>query len=332
MSGSHIHILRTYEETEHDGLSLVFSMVSQLGEVVDDTQHLTGQKVFVAGIPFLYTDKLSTANTNIIYTTFESSELPHYWVDAINDYYHCCIVPHLAIKQKFLASGVRIPVEVVHQSYKRLPWSQSWHGPSDVFRVGFLGVPVKRKNLRRLYEACRQLRTTIPNLELFVHVARSYDWLDLDEFSDIASDDFVAWTSGVLSNQALADWYRGLSCYVYPSSAEGWSFTPRESVYLGVPTALSSIPTHQELIASGYCTVIHAPETEVAEYEAGEYGRWHKVEVSQIVSAITEIYENKQLTHEKARAGASWIENKWPQQDMMASLRQIIQSDRASSH
>ncbi len=41
------------------------------------------------------------------------------------------------------------------------------------------------------------------------------------------------------------------NCYAYPSSGEGWSFTPRESLFLGVPTVVSAIPVHAELRAPG---------------------------------------------------------------------------------
>ena len=316
--------MRTYEESEHDGLSLVYAMVSQLGEVVADTKQLKGNKVFVAGIPFLYTENLSADNTNILYTTFESSQLPHYWTEAINSHYHYCIVPHHSVKQAFIDSGVEIPVEVVHQSFRRLPRSRDFQPLPNVFRIGFLGVPVARKNLRKLYEACRILRSDIPSLELVVHVAKSYDWLDITEYDDISGADFVNWTSGVMTNQELADWYQNLSCYVYPSSAEGWSFTPRESVYLGVPTVVSQIPIHQELIESGCCIPITTSQFEPAHFEAGEFGQWHRVEVERIVAGITEVYNNRQEHRQKAIAGARWIEDKWLIEDMEHSLLKII--------
>jgi hypothetical protein len=76
-----ILVLRTYAEQEHDGLTSVFARVSDLGDVVDDTRDDSGRPVLVAGIPFLYVQRLSPRNRNIVYTTFETSQLPVQWVN-----------------------------------------------------------------------------------------------------------------------------------------------------------------------------------------------------------------------------------------------------------
>ena len=75
-------------------------------------------------------------------------------------------------------------------------------------------------------------------------------------FDDIRHDPIVVWSQGKLCEARLGRWFAGLSCYVFPSSGEGWSFTPRESVGLGIPTAVSDIPVHRELIASGFVRAI----------------------------------------------------------------------------
>ncbi|MEZ4548823.1 MAG: hypothetical protein R3B51_14430 [Thermodesulfobacteriota bacterium] len=58
--------------------------------------------------------------------------------------------------------------------------------------------------------------------------------------------------AGDVDEDGTSEWYAGLSCYVFPSSGEGWSFTPRESLYLGIPTLITDIPVHDELVRSGY--------------------------------------------------------------------------------
>ena len=174
-----------------------------------------------------------------------------------------------------------------------------------------MGVPVRRKNLHKLFAACRELRGEIPSLRLAVHVATYYDWLNSSNWNDIKSVDFVEWSEGVLSPPEVAAWYRRLSCYVYPSSAEGWSFTPRESICLGIPTALSAIPMHADLIDSGFCTAIPVRGTEPASYEGGVYGAWDRVEVDDIVRALKDIHENPDAFGQRARDGANWIANRW---------------------
>ncbi|WP_143309237.1 glycosyltransferase, partial [Candidatus Entotheonella palauensis] len=159
------HVLRTYTEEPRDGLSRVFHKLKHLGTLIDDTRRLRDQKILVPGIPFLYVDKLSAHNTNILYTTFESTALPQQWTMTINQYYDHCIVPHAAVKEVFQHSGVIIPIHVIHQGFTRYRrptggWSQRLS-----FRVGFMGVPLRRKNLHKLYKACSQLLRHLKNSE-----------------------------------------------------------------------------------------------------------------------------------------------------------------------
>jgi glycosyltransferase involved in cell wall biosynthesis len=50
------------------------------------------------------------------------------------------------------------------------------------FVFGFIGVPVLRKNLHKLFDACEQLRDEIPSLRLAVHVSKFYEWLDRENW------------------------------------------------------------------------------------------------------------------------------------------------------
>jgi mannosyltransferase OCH1-like enzyme len=316
-----VFVLRTHREHDCDGLGAVFHRVSRIGIVTDDTIQLSNKKVLVSGIPFLYLDRVSSSNTNVVYTTFESTELPRFWVDAINNAYDYCIVPHEYIKAVFENSGVQIPIEVIHQGFTRYKRGRRNLNIDRGFRVGFLGVPVRRKNLLKLAQACSDLMETIPQIKLVVHVSHYYDWMDTSEIETLRSAPFVEWSEGCLSEDSVAEWYRDLSCLVFPTSAEGWSFTPRESLYLGVPTILTDIPVHGELVASGYCRVIPVSGYEDAKFESHIFGQWHKIEVEDIARSILDAYQGYGAFHIKALKGSQWIENKWrnerTQQDIL---------------
>jgi glycosyltransferase involved in cell wall biosynthesis len=317
-------VLRTYRGDVHDGLSSVFASASTLGPVVDDTRDTAGHRVLVAGIPFLYAAKLSPRNVNVAYTTFESTRLPQHWVAALNAHYHVCAVPHDAVARVFRDSGVRIPLHVVPQGFTRYPRAPR-RPPEDVFRIGFIGVPVRRKNLRTLFDACVRLRRAIPALRLAVHVARWYDWLDASAWRDVAAAPFVEWSEGVRSRDEIAAWYASLSCYAYPSSAEGWSFTPRESMYLGVPTVVSAIPVHDDLVRSGFCTVIPARGREPAVYEGGVFGEWSAIGTDDAVRALLGVHDDPAAAESKALDGARWIDERWSGDEMLRGLRGVLE-------
>jgi glycosyltransferase involved in cell wall biosynthesis len=321
-----ICVLKTYEEEQHDGLSSVFHRTRGIGIVVDDTKGLVGRKVLVSGIPFLYVDKISARNTNVIYTTFESTTLPDFWVEAINKNFQYCIVPHRKIESVFKGSGVDVPVAVIQQGltrYKRMPRRID---VNEVFRVGFLGVPVKRKNLLKLFHACANLLKKIPTIKLAVHASRFYEWTDESHMEALKSFPFVEWSQGVMSEDQVAGWYKRLSCFICPSSGEGWSFTPRESLYLRIPTILTDIPVHDALVESGYCSVISPRGLEDAEFEGKVFGQWHEVAVEDIESAILDVYQRYGFFQIKAFEGSQWIEDKWANENTTQQLLSFLES------
>lgn len=310
-----IYILETYRDKQYDGLTSVFQRTCKTGILMEDTRDLQNAKVLVSGIPFLYVDKISPSNTNIIYTTFETDRIPAFWVETINSYYDYCIVPHPYIKTVFENSGVRIPVKAIHQGFTRYKRMNRNININDEFRIGFLGVPVERKNLLKLFQACLTLREKIPELKLHIHAAQLYDWMDVAAVESIKFSSMVKWTDGRLSENEIAQWYNNLSCYVFPSSGEGWSFTPRESLYLGIPTIISDIPVHDELVESRFYKVISPRGQEDAIIGGHIYGKWNRVEVADIKNAIYEVYENYNYFQEKAVEGSRWIEDKWTNEE-----------------
>ncbi|MDY6987345.1 MAG: glycosyltransferase [Thermodesulfobacteriota bacterium] len=321
-----LYVLRTYEEARHDGLSSVFHRTRRIGVVVDDTTGLAGQKVLVSGIPSVYVDKISPRNTNVVYTTFEGTRLRVSWVEAINKHFQYCIVPHRHVESVFKDSGVDIPIRVIHQGFTRHKRMPRRIGVDEVFRVGFLGLPVKSKNLPKLLHACTNLQRRIPTIKLAVHVSRSCEWIDGSHVEALKSFPFVEWSEGVMSEDEVAGWYNRLSCFICPSSGEGWSFTPRESLYLRVPTVLTDIPVHDQLVESGYCKVISPKGLEDAKFEGRVFGQWHEIAVEDIESAILDVYQRYGFFQIKAFEGSEWIEDRWANESTSQQLLSFVES------
>lgn len=321
-----IYVLRTYDDKVYDGLTNVFSRSSPVGTVIEDTKHLLDKKVLVCSVPHCYTYKLSRRNINVAYTTFETTAIPRLWVEALNVNYDQCIVPHEYIKEVFLASGVRIPVTVIQQGFTRYRRKFHIKPQSGVFRIGFLGVPYKRKNLFKVYQACVNLLGKIPGLRLAVHSALLFPSIYTPEVVLMENSPFVEWTWGPMTDEWTAEWYGRLSCYVFPSSGEGWSFTPRESMYLGIPTALTDIPVHREIIESGYCRAIPVCGKEDANYEGNTYGQWDRVSLNDIEDAVWDVYRNYGSFLIRALQGSRWIENRWTNEGSQQMLLEYMRS------
>jgi glycosyltransferase involved in cell wall biosynthesis len=321
-----IYVLRVYKEMPYDGLTTVYNRSNVIGRVVTDTRNLRGKKVLVPAMAPFFTKRISPENLNAVYTTFETTKIPDFWTEALNKHYHYCIVPHEYMKEVFGASGVRIPSTVIQQGFTRYDRGLRAKPESGVFRIGFLGVPYNRKNLFKVYQACVNLLGKIPGLRLTVHSAMFIDYLYTPEVALMENSPFVEWTWGAMTEEQTSEWYGRLSCYVFPSSGEGWSFTPRESLYMGIPTLLTDIPVHKEIIDSGYCKVIPVSGKEDARYEGNKSGQWDRVSVGDIEDAIWDVYQNYGIYLIRAMQGSYWIENKWTNESSQQRLLEFMRS------
>ncbi|HMS69900.1 MAG TPA: glycosyltransferase [Saprospiraceae bacterium] len=301
------YVLNTYGNVPpEDGLSNVFHMVKTIAPMVDDTNEIQEKSVIlVAGIPFLYSHLLSPHHVNICFTTYEFAPLPYNWIMALNVNFMAVVVPHESVKKFFLSSGVQIPIYVVGQGHTYLPKVHVVDEKKEAFVMGFLGVPVPRKNLDLVIKAIEELSEVFPIL-IKVHISSLYEWFeDKDFINRLKSHPLVLYSEGYKTKEEIANWYQSLGGYIFPSSGEGWSFTPRESLSLAIPTIISNIPVHEDLIP--FCCMIEKVIT-----------------VDSIKAAILKVKNDILVYKEKAVKGQNWILNQYKENQMNIALLKIM--------
>ena len=299
-----LFVLKTYEE-DVSGLGVVARRCLELGNTVSDARGING-KVLIAGRPDICQNFVNKNNYNYLWTTFESSKIPDTWVNSINNYYSEVFVPHSYVKQTFIESGVKVPVSIIPQSYLQRNRTKPIEHQKPRLKIGVLGVPNHRKNIEKLIQAVTQLNEENYKVELLIHCP----WL-LDNKQEVWNNyQNVSLTVGVKSNNEIDDWYSSLDAYIYPSSGEGWSFTPRESMSLGIPTIITDIPVHQELIQSGFYLPVSSDKWEPAKYEFLESpcGEWKNYSVEQIQNSIVQLMQEYDYWYKLAQTGQKWIE------------------------
>ena len=300
-------VLNTYGNVPpEDGLSNVYHMVKTIAPIIDDSNEIFEKSVIlVAGIPNLYTHLLSLKHVNICFTTYEFAPLPYDWIMALNVNFMAVIVPHESVKNIFLSSGVQIPIYVVGQGHTYLPNMNVADEEEEAFVLGFLGVPVPRKNLDLIIKAVEELNETFL-IRIKVHISSLYEWFeDKDFINRLKSHPLVIYSEGYKTKEEIANWYQSLNAYIFPSSGEGWSFTPRESLSLGIPTIISDIPVHEDLIP--YCCVVE-----------------REISVETIKKSINLLRNNHSIYKEKAKSGQRWIADQYHETQMNQALIKIL--------
>lgn len=313
-------------KNDPSGLGIVARMAAALGNVVEDAKS-AGGKILVPGRPDTHKELVAEGRRNYIWTTFESTQIPQDWVDELNTKYEEVYVPHQSIRTAFKSSGVNVPIQVVHQGYTKYERTRDyepWDMQNGVLRIGILGVPTQRKNLIHLFSAIEKLSVGYKiDAKLVVHAP----WLVTHRQEILQHSPFVELTTGTKTDDEIAEWYSGLHAYIYPSSGEGWSFTPREAMYMGIPTIVSDIDVHRELNDSGFAHPIKSDVWEDAYYEFlnGTCGQWKRYTVDDILQSLLGFVENYGSFVEKMWKQHEWIRGKYVWESAIAKLKSEIE-------
>ena len=304
-------------DKKYDGLS-------NINFFLDKFNNYNSEIRIYNGSPDYYKDKIDKSKFNIIILPFESSLIPNDWIKTINKYYNVCITTHSFLYNSFKNSGLLIPLYVVNQYYNKYVIKEKINMKNirKYFNIGInCSTLVNRKNLENVIKACNKLLNKI-NIKLYIHVSSDYFKL-LDK---INIPKYAILSIKPKTHDEMAKWYSNLDCYIYPSFGEGWSMTPRESMYLSIPTIISDIPAHDELIQSGYYKVLYSDTKINSYYEflKDTCGEWKYFSETIIEFAIIDVYKNYIKYKNLAKLGSEWIKPKWDKNEYIKNIKSII--------
>jgi len=183
------------------------------------------------------TQMYKSRNSTIGVTTFETSRLPFWLAESLNDSFKGLIVPSQFNKSGLEASGITIPIEVVPHALGDW-WLRDRPLPKDkdpkVYTFGFFGYWNPRKNPHTLLNAY---------LAAFPHNSGSTSLLlktfGAPEIQDLLPEnrdnsDIWFFNESWSENQML--WgYDQIDCYVSPHIGEGFGLTLAQAAAQGKP-------------------------------------------------------------------------------------------------
>jgi translation initiation factor 2 beta subunit (eIF-2beta)/eIF-5 len=273
---------------------------------------------------YKFINNISINNKIFYWTTFESTQLPKDWVDSLNQAAEI-FVPHKSVCQNFINSGVTTQISVVEQPYQRYIRTKNLtqNKPSTI-NIGFNGLPVNRKNVAKLLQAINEINVENKKFHLYLKIPR---FVNKNNYQNYINDNNITVEIADYSFEQMSEWYSNLDAYIYPSSGEGWSFTPRESLYLGIPTVATDIDVHEELLK--YCCVIQSSNMELAYYEFGQcfYGHQKQYSVDDIKNSLNILYNNYDHYLNLAKIGSQSISGLWSKEQVYSKLFQYLEPE-----
>jgi glycosyltransferase involved in cell wall biosynthesis len=103
----------------------------------------------------------------------------------------------------------------------------------------YIGRPMSHKNLIRLVEAFRLLKTNHPDLELVLAGKRDTNYIELEKLTVAKGIKDITYT-GFVSDGQLCWLYENCAAYVFPSLSEGFGLPGLEAMAQGAPVVSSN--------------------------------------------------------------------------------------------
>ncbi len=211
------------------------------------------------------------SHIKIAYTMFESTEIPRKWVAILNNKFDMAVVPDPFLVEVYKRCGVQIPIFVLplplklHDFLKVKPQS----APHKPFTFGLTGGFWGRKNHIRVLEAFAAEFGNCKDVKLRLH-GRFGEEVIIKELTDKIKEYNLSNVELIVkpySREEYVDFFKTLDSYVFLSTGEGFSITPREALACGMPCILTNNTAQTSICNSGMVRVVPANVPVPAMYD-----------------------------------------------------------------
>ncbi len=188
------------------------------------------------------------ARLRYIYSIFDSTTIPAFWIDIINGRFDALLVATRSQADIYQFSGVKTPIFEIPIAVEDPGEGRPWHKAADRPLVfGFVGSNEPRKNIEKLIRCFRAEFGDDDSVKLMVRTG-----LDFTNSTQqlLATGGGNVEVSNELS-KSKAEYFAALQdidVFVSLSKGEGYSIVPREMLMLGRPVVLSGCLAHGDLM------------------------------------------------------------------------------------
>ena len=242
--------------------------------------------------------------TSIAYTTFETTLMVKWIVDALNKNYKGMIVPSEFNKQALIASGAEIPIEVVHHCLHPM-YLNDVPSPAereeDTYIFGYIGSFNARKNPRAVLDTYLKTFPKGSNTRLLIKTYRAGDLESYVESVCGENRDDVWIYDEQWTEQQMLWAYSMIDCFVSAHKGEGFGLALAQSAALGKPVIYTdfSAPTEWLSEDKGHypvrCTVESVNSEDVTAQYAVAYDsslEWATIDLEHLAKRMQFVVDN----------------------------------------
>lgn len=271
------------------------------------------------GNVLLFTDLLNPAfdipkaKIKIAYSVFESTKIPAFWVNILNNQFDAVVVPDKYIAEIYESSGITIPIFVLPlaldlDKYLSVPIKNS---PNKIFTFGCSGAFIPRKNHELLLDSFIENFGNKPNVRLILHGRYQEDNIPDKLAKKVISNNIynVEIIDKAIDQEEYFQFMRNIDTYVFISQGEAFSITPRQACALGIPCILSNNTAHKTICKQTFIKSVVSSQLVIPRYnnfldwDTGFQFDCTKEEVS---SALKDVYNHYNDFLRQAQAARQW--------------------------
>lgn len=257
------------------------------------------------------------SNLFLIYTMFESTEIPLEWLDWV-DIFDGFIVPSEWNADVFRQQGIDKPIYVIPLGIKSRDWPLLKRDYSGTFNIIWQGTSYSDRKGGEVFsiegntviwhgiaKIFKQLRLKDSTLTLKLN---PYYFKHKTEFDLPLSIDPPIRSIGMkYSQEQMLELLANMHLSVYPSTGEGFGLIPVEHMATGLPVILSNNTAMSQFCDRSFNMPVQCSEI-CSRYIMGT---GYKANEDEIEVYIQWAYDNRDDAQELGRSASEWVKRNW---------------------
>lgn len=237
------------------------------------------------------TEGTSKMKKRVIFTLWETDQLKEGTVGLLNTS-QAVITASKWNQEAFRRSGVKVPIFVVPLGYDpKVYWPEFRRLPSNRKIVFGTAVRTAHGGVRKGAHV-----VTWAFLKAFDGVTKGVE-LRLKGFPDCKFptvwDPRIKLTREYLSDEAMRQWYQGLTCFVSGSTSEGWGLHHHEAMACAKPVMSVDYGGVKEFFQPSLGYAIPYQEVQCSKDTYEGIGRWAAPDELQLATLMRHVYDNQ---------------------------------------
>lgn len=254
---------------------------------------------------------MSPFSKNISIVPFETTVIPKSWIPRINNF-DALFVPCQQNKEAMIASGVTVPIEIIHWGVDPSRFYEIERKDDGVLTFGTMGALSIRKGTNILVNAFERAFPNGEKVRLICKTSnRGYPFMSKDKRIEVQ-------IGPVSHDELMNSFFRLVDCFVFPTLGEGFGLPPLEAMATGIPAIVTGWSGPMEYMRPDVgWTIDHTMDIakEFSDPSTGIYkedcGQWAIPSVEHLVALMRYAYEHQDEVKAKGKRAAEYVRQEW---------------------